>query len=430
MTIDSQDNAHASSDPYYGNVLTAGLGPIPSKRDALRQLLFKPTLPPANIDTIPPHVRIHYLMDVRDLHVPSLIERQLLQSVDLMVRRGYRQRDPARAATWARVSNEPLNGAILLPTAHAAAVEGISGVGKTEGCLRSLYSFPRQLIEHERFPHVAGSFTQVVWLSVEVPASGKSADLARALMSAWDEATGGTRFAEWLGKDRITNGMRALDEWRQVAVAHFLGVLHLDEIQNLFKLGSLERRAKRKGLADAPELSVVEDQVLRWLLYLTNSGQIPLLVSSTPDGIGALSKRLSTLERINTCGYHAFEPFHDHNAHEFRRSFLGTLGRYQYVRKKLSVDDELAKLIFELTGGIQRIIIALWVAAHRVAFERSTDDLRLEDFAVAARTWLAPIAPAVAALRTGDARGMARYEDVVRSDSALWAKFWSDVQAA
>lgn len=430
MLNNSQNQVRAHGDPYDGNVLTAELGPILSGTDALQHLIFKPPLPPADIDTIPPHVRIHYLMDVRDLHVPSLIERQLFQSVDLMVRRGYRQRDPARAATWARVSNEPLNGTILLPTAHAAAVEGISGVGKTQGCLRSLYSFPRQIIEHERFPHVAGSFAQVVWLSVEVPASGKSADLARALMSAWDEATKGARFAEWLGKDKITNGMRALDEWRQVAVGHFLGVLHLDEIQNLFKLGSLERRAKRKGLGDGPEISIVEDQVLRWLLYLTNSGQIPLLVSGTPDGIGALSKRLSTLERINTCGYHAFEPFHGHNAPEYRKWFLGMLGQYQYVHNKLSVDDDLAKLIFELTGGIQRIIIALWVAAHRVAFERSTDDLRLEDFAVAARTWLAPIAPAVAALRTGDARGMARYEDVVRSDSALWAKFWSDFQAA
>lgn len=37
-------------------------------------------------------------------------------------------------------------------------------------------------------------------------------------------------------------------------------------------------------------------------LYLTNSGQIPLLVSGTPDGIGALTKRLSTLERITTMG--------------------------------------------------------------------------------------------------------------------------------
>ena len=38
--------------------------------------------------------------------------------------------------------------------------------------------------------------------------------------------------------------MRALEEWRQVARAHILGVLHLDEIQNLFKLN---QRLTRNG---------------------------------------------------------------------------------------------------------------------------------------------------------------------------------------
>lgn len=391
-------------------------------------LFYKPE-PPKKIDEVPKYIRIHDVMFVRDLHVPSIMDRRLLQSVDLMVRQGYRYRNPELSSTWAAVSGEASRTGLLLPTAHAAAVEGISGVGKTQACERAVRMFP-QVINHDYFPRLKGGLCQVVWQSVEVPPSGKSTDLARALMQSWRDSTGSARFAEWLAKDKITHGMRALDEWRQVAVSHFLGVLHLDEIQNLFRLSSLERRSKRKGVSDAPELSIVEDEVLRWLLYLTNSGQIPLLVSGTPDGIGALSKRLSTLQRLNTCGYHAFEPFMDPAALEFRKSFLGELGRYQYVRDKLTVDDNLAELIIQLTGGIQRIIIALWVAAHRVAFDRNADDLRLEDFATAARTWLAPLAPAVAALRAGNAFGMARYEDLARGDSPIWAEFWSKIQAA
>lgn len=415
-------NTIHSFDPYAGNILVSGLGDIPSPEGALRSLIALPPVP-GSLEGVPTHIRLHQLMSIRDFHLPPLIERQLLQTVDLMVRRGYHYRDPRLASTWSDISGEILPRKNPLAPAFAAAVEGLSGVGKTQACLRCLLSFQKQVISHAEFPHLTGGLRQPVWLSVEVPASGKAADLARALMEAWDAAMGTKRFAKWLAKEKVTDGMLALDEWRQVAVGHFLGVLHLDEIQNLFKLTSLKVRKDRKRAGQTSELSIVEDQLLRWLLYLTNSGQIPLLVSGTPDGIGALTKRLSTLERITTMGYHPFEPFSNALAPEFR-TFLGELGKYQFVRHKIAVDEALANLIIGLTGGIQRVIIALWVAAHRVAFERKSDDLRLSDFSDAAKTWLAPLAPAIAAISTKDPEKMGHYEDLIRRDTTFWAKFW------
>lgn len=329
----------SAPDPYAGNVLVDPLGPIPSNEQALAALTYLPTVPGSMLG-VPKHVRIHHVMCVRDLHLPALVERQLLQTVDLMVRQGYRYRDPRVASTWASISGEARRRNILLPSALAAAVEGLSGVGKTQACERSLRSFPNQVVHHSSFPRVQQSLQQLVYLSAEVPPSGKAADLARVLMEGYDAAMGGNRFAHWLAKEKITDGMRALEEWRQVARAHFLGVLHLDEIQNLFKLSSLKQRKDRKGGGDAPELSIVEDQLLRWLLQLTNSGQIPLLISGTPDGVGALTRRLSTLERLNTAGYHAIEPFSDPLAPAFLKTFLGQLGQYQYVQKRITVSTE------------------------------------------------------------------------------------------
>jgi len=419
----------ATPDPYGDNILIRQINPIPSPAEALQKLMYLPRIP-KDVESIPFHVRTHYLMDVLDLHIPSLIERSLLQSVDLMVRQGYKSRDPLRAETWAGLYGEKLHNTPLLPRALGAAVEGVSGVGKTQGCLRSLHSLGPQTIVHEKFPRIAGSLMQVVWLSVEIPPSGKAADFARSLMTAWDQATGGRRFDEWLAKDKIANGLRALDEWQQVASAHFLGILHLDEVQNLFKLSSLEMRAQRKrAQAQAPELAIVEDQVLRWLLSLSNTGQIPLLVSGTPDGIGALSKRLSTLERLNTCGFHAFQPISDPSEPDYFGSFLSTLARYQYVAKPLVVNKDVECEIIDLTGGIQRVIVALWIAAHRVAYERNTDTLEIQDFRKAASTWLAPLAPAIAALKSQDPRALSRYDDLMRLDSAFWVGFWSKMRS-
>ena len=410
-------------DPYPGNILVAGLGSILGPTEALKALTYLPPRPPAMHD-VPMHVRSHLVMDVLDIHIPTLVERRLQQSIDLMVRQNYKARDPRLASTWGSISGEARHSGVSLRPTLAAAVEGISGVGKTQACQRCLRTIPKQIIEHESFPHLASGLQQVVYQSIEVPASGLASDLARALMSAWAQTTNSSRFDPWLNKEKV-HGQRALEEWRQVAVSHFLAVLHLDEIQNLFKLSTLRQRKARRGDGEAPELAIVEDYLLRWLLYLTNSGQIALLFSGTPDGIGALTKRLSTLQRVNMGGYHKFERL-NLNAELAKgpSAFLQVLASYQYVQKKIAMDDDLIRLIFELTAGVQRIVIALWIAAHRVAFERKTDDLRRTDFITAYKTWLAPLGPAVVALQSGDLTKMSRYDDLIPRDTAFWASFW------
>jgi hypothetical protein len=314
----------------------------------------------------------------------------------------------------------------------AAATCGLSGTGKTVAILRALNLMP-QVITHDSFPNIVGNHHQVAWLSVDAPASGRSVDLATNLMRGWEDLMfrhfpqEPSRFASTLAKER-RDGPKMLDEWRQVASTHFLGLLHIDEIQNFFRLQSLEKRRKRTDKSEGLQLSIVEDYCLKWVLTCTNTWQIPLFVSGTPDGIGALTKRLSNTERFVSSGYHVFPHFADAGK-LFYEGFFMKLVQYQFVKKPLPPTQGFADLIIELTGGIQRLIVALWIAAHRVAFERKEDDLRPDDFRRAAETYLAPVAPAVAALRSKDPLRMARYEDLIPRDDGYWATFWAAVSS-
>jgi hypothetical protein len=292
-----------SHDPYNGNRLTQGLGPILSRAETLKALLQLPPKP-SNLKNMPAHIRLHYLMSLRDLHIPSLEGARLQATIDLMLRQGYRYRDPDFADTWRMVGAEP--GAYKLPRAPASAAlaVGYSGTGKTEAVLRNFNIYPSQVIHHKSFPQMANGLAQVIWLSTDVPATGRLEDLAANLMMSWDCATNGTRFAASLAKNR-RDGIQMLDEWRQVASSHFLGLLHLDEIQNLFKIQSLERRIKSKNTEEeGRELRIIEDASLKSILNFTNLWQIPLLLSGTPDAVGALTKRLATTQRFVTAGYH------------------------------------------------------------------------------------------------------------------------------
>ena len=422
-------------DPYAGNLLTSELGPILSRSDVATRLSFLPK-PPQNISSIPKHIRVHLLMQLRDLHIASQENLRLQQSIDLMIRQSYRYRDPQAPQTWSLLTGEKILHKTERAPAMAAVGVGHSGTGKTEGSLRCLGLYPEKVICHPSFPNIAGEHRQVVWQSVDVPSSGRSADLAANLMTTWEETMARHapelvgRFTASLGRER-RDGQKMLDEWRQVALAHFLGILHLDEVQNFFRLPSLAKRRKKNGNPEDIELSIVEDQCLKWILSLTNTWQIPVLLTGTPDGVGALTKRLANIQRFVTCGYHPYRHFEHTDDPAYSNGFVGQLARYQYVATPLAVTSELLELILVLTGGIPRLIVALWIAAHRVAFERPIDDdLRIADFQKAADTYLAPVAPAVVALRSKDPRLMARYEDLVRRDDNHWSTFWESMSRA
>lgn len=416
-------------DPYAGNVLNNGLGPLLSREQMVERMLDLPPIPKGLKDA-PRHVRIHYLMGLSHFYTPLLQTGRLAESIDLLIRTGYLHRDPAAPGTYGTISGEAQLRRRGPPPAAALTVGGPSGCGKSEAIRRCLNLYLSQVIEHASLPPFLGPHTQVAWMSVDVPPSGKAEDLARSLMREWQRVTGTNRFEHWLSKERIRNPLQALDEWRQVAATHFLGVLHLDEVQNFFKLPTLAQRRKRQNSQGKVELSIIEDQLLKWLLTSLNEWGIPLIFSGTPDGMGALGRRMSTLQRLATFGSHAFGLFESVEDAAYSRTFLVSLGKYQYTSHKIPVDNVLGQHILNLSGGVPRIIIALWVAANRIALEREEDRLLLSDFQEAADTYLLPLKPAVAVLRSRDPLRLAEYEDLVSRDPSFWTHLWSNVDVS
>ncbi|WP_390280006.1 AAA family ATPase [Vogesella amnigena] len=416
-------------DPYGHNCLTQNLGPILSRKAAAVALGFLPPAP-KNIESVPRHTRRHLLMSLRDLYIPSLDGLRIQETIDLCVRQGYRYRDPNAPLSWQLISGESIQHKTPRAPPQAAVVIGHSGTGKTEAILRAFHCYPRQVITHERFPNIAGPHHQMVWLTADVPANGKAVELAANLMISWDQA-----MRQWLPErlprfegrygGSAKDGLPMLNEWRQVALTHFLGVLHLDEVQNFFSLESKKTRQQKARIGEQRELKIIEDQCLKWLLSLINTWQIPLILSGTPDGINALTKRLSNAQRFATSGFHHLKHFETPSEPEYRELFLKTLFQYQYVQTPLPLSDDVAELIHKHTAGVPRLIIALWIATHRVAFENTRRDaLTTDDIERAASTYLAPVKDAVEALRSNDPLRMARYEDLLPTDD-FWREFFS-----
>lgn len=417
-------------DPYKGNILIEKLGKIKSRKEISEFLTYLPSFPPKNIEKIPKHIRMHMVQDIRDLHITSLNEARIAESIDILLRQSYKYRDPKLAKTWSSLYSSNNNESILIAPPMALGVLGLPGVGKTQTIKRKLSSY-QQIITHSKFPNIINSFTQVSYLSVDVPPEGKTVELAKNLMNAWDQAMYKTnedyqpRFTDSINKTN-NDGKKMLEEWRKVATSHFLGVLHLDEAQNFFPIESLKKRNSNKSNGDALTLSIKEDECIKWVLNLTNTWQIPIVLSCTPDGMKVITSRFSTLQRFTSYGFHQLSRFETKDDPEYR-IFLSTLFKYQYVKNPLTEIKQIDEVLIQLSGGIQRVMIALWVAAHRIAFERGNDDnLLVNDFICAAKLHLSAIALAIKALNSGIPSEMNMYEDML-GDELFWESFWNSI---
>lgn len=401
---------------YRDNVLIDAFGLPLSRIEIAKQLLYLPPLPG---DTVmaPAHMRKHELGAIRRIHIPTASGITLAESIEFMTCQGYVHRKPTDAKTWARLYGLGEVGPDQSPIQLAASVVGLSGAGKSVAVEKALRLRP-QVVTHGQFPGFIGPVRQLLWLKIDVPGSGRIADLVESLTRTTDQALG-TEYTKELYSGRQRSPATLAHEWIQKVSCHFLGLLVLDEVQNLFKI---ERKNVRQVLsrrgAERPALRIVDDQALKFLLTLTNATRWPMLVCGTPDGIEAFNTRMSTSQRLVTGGFHRIAHAETANDEFFRKMLFPRLCDYQWFSERLQPTEGLRELVHELSGGIPRICMLLWEHAHRRALDRDANCLSIDDFRYAAAHSLAPLQPSIQALLSGDPRRQVHYEDLL--PTAAW----------
>lgn len=409
---------------YRNNLLISACGPILNNEELLKRLSYNPEVP-SNLENMPVEIRKHQMMSTRLLHIPSKTGIEVAQSIDLMLRQGYVNRNPKEPTTWNALYNDlSFKLAPKMPPL-ASYICGISGSGKSMGVERPLQFIP-QVVTHQNFPHMQSSFTQLIWIKVDAPSSGKTSDFALSLMRETDRLLNSTHFSKYYdGSNQNKVGAQLLDLWLAKAKMHFLGLLVIDEVSNFFKIESLKVRMQKSATPEKLPLRIVDDETIKFCLNLNNTSSIPLIAIGTPDGMQAFATRLSTAERLITGGYHEFLNAKSSKDSYFEKYMMNTLFKYQWFPEKLENTDELIDLVYRLSAGVPRIYIALWYLAHRSAFDRGAKSLAAEDFLHASNTYMAPLRPAINALISNKPNMLSVYEDLLPRDDAFWASLFA-----
>ncbi|NQX71813.1 ATP-binding protein [Paenibacillus alba] len=350
-------------------------------------------------------IRLHLVQQLVD-YVEPLPEHILIeQRISRMLRHGYRARNPLFRKYTKQftigfdelleqgVDEKGRNKAGIRPTAAGFAIIGCSGLGKTTSIESTLLLYP-QVIEHSNYRSRPLPVKQITWLKLNCPFDGSTKGLCINFFQAVDAVLGTSRyFKKYVSKGATQDIL--IPHMAQIATLHGLGVLVIDEIQNLSLLKS--------GGAE---------KMLNFFTQLVNTIGVPIVLLGTFKAIKLFSGSFSQARRNSGQGDLIMDRIPNGEKWNF---FIQKLWKYQWTSTLTEYDQSFAKLLYELSQGIIDIAVKLYMLAQWevIADIRNKNEIItkkvLNDVA---KNHLRLVRPMLQALKSGNMELVKKYEDL------------------
>lgn len=384
---------------YSGNPFIASLPPILSVAAAVKALRAPPAFHERE-RSFPDELRVHCIQRLASYFEPLADPLRLEMAISIMIRQGYIGRNPLTGTYLRRlhdghqrIVHRDFDAAPPDEPSRATsmALIGCSGMGKSKTTERVLKLYPQVRQHTEPF-----SMHQVVWVKLDCPYQGSPKQLCISFFQEIDKLLGTTNHLRDYGGSR-----RAVDEMMlnmaHVANLHAVGLLVIDEIQHL-------KQARGVG----PEA------LLNFLVTLVNTIGIPVLVVGTLGAREVLEGNFRQARRASGLGSQVWDNLQQDRTWDH---FVDTLWRYQWTQEVTPLTDDLRQVLYEESQGIIDVVVKLFMLAQLRAIrlravrrrpERLDRELLLQ---VVAQDFKL-IAPMLNALKRGDERALAKYDDL------------------
>jgi hypothetical protein len=382
---------------FQGNPLIEALPLFGEKEDIFRRMRIRP---------IYEEQHRHYTLEERLLLLgygrrffePLSMNFDLARRLDGMLRHGYVGRNPlclesyreARKKLEQTIQN-PLGMDLPLDFNLGLTMIGLSGIGKSRALERACALYP-QVIQHSWYRDRRFTWTQLVWFKLDCPPDGSIGALGTNYFLQIDRILGTTYFQNYGIRNKPSVPTMAAF-MNTVAFNHSLGVLIIDEIQNL--------RRKR------------DPEMLDFLIQLDNELGVPIILVGTPAAEEILSGDLRRARRASGQGEMRWSRMQ--NDVEWRY-FLESLWSYQYVQKQSDLSDELAQTLYYESQGITDLAIRLYFFAQRYAIATGEECITRETIQTAAKLGLRSVQRFLQDIRENDLKKIKAHGDRPFSD--------------
>lgn len=295
-----------------------------------------------------PELRMHAVMRLSRFFTPLSQHLTLYSSIMLTLRQGYVGRTPGtsehiayRQGMLARLSDGEHGKPNLSPVNKACsfAFLGCSGTGKSHS-IRHILGSIEQSVQHVKPVTVI----QVVWLYVECPHKGNLRGLCLRILSALDKALKTTSYRTVYGYQRNTVEELLLDI-EQLFTVHAVGLLVIDEIQNLREAQQADKSA-----------------VTKFFVLLVNSVGVPVITVGTLGAASVFNSTFSNARRASGLGAILWYPLaRGSNDDDEWPDFVRQLWRGQWTSNPTKLTSEILDALYEETQGVLDLVVVLYM---------------------------------------------------------------------
>jgi hypothetical protein len=382
---------------YWGNPLIEALSYMLEKEEVYKRLRICPAYAEEH-RCYSLEDRLLFLGHGRRFFEPMYNHFDLSRRFGSLLRDGYVGRNPLNLGYF-RETREKLDRAFQhlisndLPLGFNLGFDmmGISGVGKSRALERACSLYP-QIIQHHWYKDRRFTWTQLVWFKLDCPPDGSIPSLCTNFFRQIDMVLGTTYYQNYGIRNKPSQHVM-VGYMKTVASNHSLGVLIIDEIQNL-------KRVKDPRLLD-------------FFVELDNEIGVPVVLVGTPDAEDTLSGDFRRARRSSGQGEMRWNRMQNDVEWAY---FLKALWKYQYVQKQSNLTDELSQTMYYESQGITDIAIKLYFLAQRYAIGTKKETLTRGTIQQAAKMGLPSLQLFLEYIRSNNTRKIKAYKDLPLQD--------------
>lgn len=351
------------------------------------------------------HYRFHCVQRLFKYFQPVDKHFDIEQRISRVIRQGYISRNPImpnyasdmqKIYRMIKEGNYRFDNSQLSPTTSSGfTIIGFSGVGKSKTVERILNLYP-QIIVHSKYNGKDLNQYQLVWLKLECPYDGSVKGLCSNFFQLIDRLLGDDTYGKYAsGRNTTTDTM--IPRMAQIARRHSLGVLVIDEIQHLSV-------AKSGG----------SERMLNFFVTIVNTLGIPVILIGTSKAKEVLQGEFRQARRGS--GQQGDVVWENLKKDDKWDLLIEGMWQYQWTKKETALTKEISDALYEKSQGIIDIAVKLYVMAQLRAIATGTEIITPKLINKVAADNLKLVEPMLLALKSGNAKEVAKYGDIMPVD--------------